>query len=266
MHRRPGRRLLAMDNQLPVLGDRHRSGNMSAALNPYAPPQTVSTDLRSFASRYRVDTSKTTIREFQNLSGRPIVGAFVWLAARAGLARLNGQIIDGPKAFAEDQCELDDLRDPVRSHLQSICDSAGTLGFHSPVYSVSDSTGVEVHGGAIRMLRDSGRSFLQILASSSEALMQGYEIVVSATSPPVSVFSTTNGPPNYNLPVGVTTHRHVGRTLHELLDSHKRLTDQIDNLMVLQSFADVGAVMDHLSWLFYTDKIARGIFVEEPEP
>jgi len=96
--------------------------------------------------------------------------------------------------------------------------------------------------------------------------MQGYEIVVSATSAPVSVFSTTNGPPNYNLPVGVTTHRHVGRTLRELLGSHKRLTDQIDNLMVLQSFADVGAVMDHLSSLFYTDKIARGIFVEEPEP
>ena len=239
---------------------------MSAALNPYAPPQTLSTDLRSFASRYRVDTSKTTIREFQNLSGRPIVGALVWLAARAGLTQLNGQIIDGPKPFAEDQCEPEDLHDPVRGHLLSICDSAVALGFHSPVYSVSTLAGVEVHGGAIRMLHHTGRSFLQILASASGELMQGYEIIVSATATPASVFSTTNGPPNYNLPDGVKSHRHLGRTLDELFYSHSELTDQIDNLMMFQSFADVGAVMDHLSTLYYNDKVARGIFVEEPEP
>ncbi|WP_145207623.1 hypothetical protein [Planctomycetes bacterium TBK1r] len=116
------------------------------------------------------------------------------------------------------------------------------------------------------MLHDTGRSFLQILASASGTLMQGYEIIVSAKSTPASVFSTTNGPPNYNLSDGVTARRHLGATLNELLDYHNEMTDQINDLMMFRSFVDAGAVMDHLSTLYYRDKIARGIFVEEPEP
>lgn len=238
---------------------------MDTEVNPYAPPNALHSDIESFARRYRVDASRTTLREFQNLSGKPILGTLVWIAMRIGLTRFDSQIIDGPRPFAEDQCKIDDLREPVRSHLLAIADSAEKLGFHSHSYSVSKSTGVDVHGGAIRMLHDSGQSFLQILASSSTAMLQGYEIIVSATSTPVTIYATTNGPPNYNAPAGVIPQRHVGRPLKELLDSHNRSVGGMQNLMCFESFAEVGSVMDHLSGLYFTDKIARGIFVQQPE-
>lgn len=182
---------------------------------------------------------------------------------QTGAIRLNKQIIDGPRPFAEDQCSLDDLRGPVRSHLLTIADAGEELGFHSRSYSVSNSRGVDVHGGAIRMLHDSGNSFLQILASASGTVIQGYEIIVSATTTPVTVFASTNGRPNYRPPSGVMTHRRIGASLKEILDLHTTSIAGIENLMRFGSFADVGTVMDHLSNLFYTDKIERGIFMPE---
>jgi hypothetical protein len=239
---------------------------MDAELNPYAPPNAPNNELESFARRYRVNASKTTMREFQNLSGRPVFGTLVWLAMRIGLMRLDRQIMEGPRPFAEDQCSLDALRDPVRSHLLAKCDSAEKLGFHTRSYSVSNSTGVEAHGGAVRMLHHSERSFLQILASSSGSAFQGYEIVVSATSSdPMNVYATTNGPPNYNPPARLTTHRYIANPLQVLIDSHNKSIAEIGNLMCIPTLAEVGTVMDYLSVLFYADKVARGIFVQVPE-
>ena len=100
-------------------------------LNPYAPPNSLRGDIESFAARYRVDVSKTTLAEFRNLSGKPIIGTLVWMAMQAGLVRLDKQIVDGPRSFADEECTLDELRDPVRSHLLTVADSAEQLGFHT---------------------------------------------------------------------------------------------------------------------------------------
>jgi hypothetical protein len=146
-------------------------------------------------------------------------------------------------------------------------DAAEKLGFYARSYSVSNSTGVEAHGGAVRMLHNSENSFLQIIASSSGAVIQSYEIVVSATSSnPMNVHATTNGPPNYNPPARLTTYRNIGQPLRELLDSHNKSVAKIEHLMRIPTFAEVGTVMDYLSVLFYADKIARGIFVKVLEP
>jgi hypothetical protein len=51
------------------------------------PPDSFRGDLGSFAPRYRVDNSKTTLKEFLNLSGRPILGIAFWLAMRIGATR-----------------------------------------------------------------------------------------------------------------------------------------------------------------------------------
>lgn len=233
-------------------------------MNPYAPPGSLRSNIDAFAARYRVDTSKTTLSEFRNLSGKPVRGTLFWIAMQAGLAKFNKQVIDGPRRFADDQCSLDDLRDPVRSRLLTIADSAEKLGFHSRSYSVSNSTGVAVHGGAIRMLHASGHSFLQILASCSGAFIQGHQNIMSASMGQVTVYASSNGPPSFNTPAHVITQRRVGVSLEELLDVHTQLIAGIENPMDLRSFADVGAVIDHLSHLFYADKIARQIFVPEP--
>jgi len=230
------------------------------------PPDSLRKLDSSFARRYRVDVARTTLREFRNLSGRPIVGVFAWCALRVGLMRMNWQVLDGPRPFAEDQCDLEDLQDPVRTHVLAIAETAGTLGFHSPVYSMANSTGVDVHGGTIRMLHESHRWFLQIIASSSGTLLRGYEILVSAIAAPPKVFATTNGPPNYNSPPGVRATRCRGAGLEELVARHAQSLTSIDGLMRFRSFEDVGQVVDHLSCEFYADKIARRIFVPEISP
>ena len=239
---------------------------MEAELNPYAPSNPQHKDLNSFSRRYRVNAKMTTLREFQNLSGKPALGTVVWLALQVGLLRIDRQIMDGPRPFEQDQCDLDAIREPVRSHLLAKCETAEKLGFHTRAYSVSNSTGVEVHGAAVRMLHSSERYFLQILASSAGAIMQGNEIILSATvSTPMEVLVTTNGPPSYNTPPGLTTCRKLGIPLPELLDFHKASIAEIDNLMPISTLTNIGTVMDHLSVQFFADKVARGIFVPVAE-
>lgn len=220
----------------------------------------------SFARRYRVNVARTTLAEFRNLSQRPIVGTFVWYALRVGLMRMDSQVLDGPRPFAEDQCDLEELQDPVRSHVLAVAETAATLGFHSSISSLANSTGVDVHGGTIRMLHESGQLFLQIVASSSGTLLRGHEILVSATGVPLKVYATTNGPPNYKAPPGIRVVRHHGAGLAELVDRHVQSLAGIDGLMGFRTFEDVGQVVDHLSCEFYTDKIARGIFIPEASP
>lgn len=192
----------------------------------------------------------------------PLMGTFFWLAMRCGLFRFNQMVIDGPKPFAEDQCDLEELRDPVRSSLLAAMESAEKLGFHSPTYSVSNATGIETHGGAIRMLHDSGQCYLQIIGATSAGFYRGVEAISSATSSPLEILTTTNGPPSYNVPVGMTMQRLVGTPLATLLEKHQQLFGERENLMRFESMADVGAVIDHSSILFHADKVERGIFVE----
>ena len=214
-----------------------------------------------FASQYRVDTSRTTLREFQNLSGRPIVGSLVWMAMKAGMLKLSSQVLDGPKPFQTNEATLDSVLEPVRGRLLALSEQAMQLGFHSHSCSVSNSAGVVAHGGSLRMLHESGQFFLQIIASCSGEVMNGYESIVSATTNPVAVFSSTNGPPHYNSPPGVTVKRHVGASLGELVDAHRAMVADLAELVPLQTYDEVGRVLDHLSFLFFSDKVARGIFV-----
>lgn len=77
-------------------------------------------------------------------------------------------------------------------------------------------------------------------------------------------FASTNGPPNFNPPACVTTQRRVGVSLQGLLDLHRQSIAGVENLISFQSFAEVGAVIDHLSHVYFADKIERGIFVPVP--
>ncbi len=140
-------------------GEFNRSGRVDMALNPYANPRLANTDSNSFHRRYRVRPSRATLREFRDMSGKPLVGTLVWLAMRIGLLRIEKQVIDGPHPFAQDLCDLDAIQEPVRSYLLTKCETAEKLGFHTRAYSVRNSTGIEVHGGAVRMLHHSDRAF-----------------------------------------------------------------------------------------------------------
>jgi len=231
--------------------------------NPYAPPGSFRGNIGAFARHYRIDMSQTTLREFQNLSGRPIRGTLFWVAMQLGLKQLDKQIIDGPKPFADDQCTLESLQDPVRTHLLRIAEQAEKGGFHARSYAASNSTGIVVHGGAIRMLHRSRTSFLQILASSDGSMLHGYENVISATSDTTTAFASTSGPPNYDPVKEVKTQRFVGAPLDELLDLHSEFISNVKNLVTFDSFDDVGVVMDHLSHLFFADKVERGVFIPE---
>jgi hypothetical protein len=243
---------------------------MNQELNPYKPPSVFQSDIHAFAKKYRVMSSKTTLREFQNISGRPILGTFCWLAMQVGLLNLNRQIIDGPRPFAGDQCAADELREPTKSHLLAIEKTAKTLGFHSPCYSVSNSTGLVVHGGEIRMLHESSRMFLQIIASSSGAVMKGHQLLVSATLAPTMVFVSSNGPPNYNVLPDMRIQSKTGATLPSLVELHHQLLcSATTELARIDSIEMVGTVMDYLAKQFFTDKIKRGIFVplaSKPDP
>jgi hypothetical protein len=230
---------------------------------PNTPSKIYSCNIGAFARRYRVDNSRATLTEVRNLSGKPFLGTIFWLVLQTGLLKLNRMVVDGPRPFLDDQCNIDDLRNPVRDHLLSIQATAMTCGFHSPRYSVKNSIGV--HGGSIRMLHDTPRMFLQILASSCGPALQGYQILVSAAANSSNVFVSSNGRPNYNLLPGMRIQRLVGVPLATLVSSHEgMLADLSEGLLRFDSFDAVGTVMDYLATRFFEDKINRGIYIAEP--
>lgn len=74
-----------------------RSSKVDANVNPDAPPDSSMLKIDQFARRYRVDNSKTTLQEFRNLSGSPILGTAYWVGLKLGLIKPNSQILDGPR-------------------------------------------------------------------------------------------------------------------------------------------------------------------------
>lgn len=239
---------------------------MNSELNPYAPPGSIGLDTASFAKRYRVDASRITLREFCNLSGKPILGTAFWLLMKMGAFKFNRQIIDGPRPFTDEQCSIDELKEPVRECVLSIQDASLALGFHSPQYSVVNSSGIETHGAAIRMLHESSQMFLQIIASSSGSVMQSYQLLVSATKETQTVIVSSNGPPSFNPTVGTRVVRKTGVSLPTLLDFHRQTLKQLTvDLVRIDSLDVLGRLMDYQATQFFADKIKRGIYVPVPD-
>jgi hypothetical protein len=230
--------------------------------NPYAPTVMFSCKFDSFARSYCVDNSRATLEEFRNLSGKPLLGTIFWLLMRSGLVKPARLVVDGPRPFRDSQCTIDELKDPVRGQLLALQDAAKRCGFHSLRYSVANSSGI--HGGAIRMLHDDSRMFLQILASSCGPTIQGYQLLISAAANSNCIFVSSNGRPNYNASPNIRTHRIVGAPLCTLVEHHDKMLDSVsEDLLLLGSFDVVGTVMDYLSTQFFEDKINRGIYIAE---
>ena len=231
-------------------------------MNPFQPSN--STDLGRFAQKYRVDQSKTTMREFRDLSGSRLLGPLYWLALQTGLVKMNAQVVDGPRPFAEDRCEPNEILEPVYSHFMKMIEDAKKLGFHSEYFSACKTNRPVVNGGTVRMLHQSKNSFLQIIASSTGEIFASYEIVVSASKTKPIAYASTNGAPNYNPVDSLKTFRHVDMPLDQLVETHAQSMDEIDDeFLTFESFDNVGLVLDHVANLYYQDKIDRKILVAE---
>lgn len=231
--------------------------------NPYPLPNNFGSKVNSFAPRYRVDNSRTTLKEFRNLSGRPIIGTIFWFLMKTGLVKLNHPVLDGPRPFRDDQCTIEDLHDPVRGHLLAVQDIALASGFFSPRYSVTNPAGF--HGGAIRMLHVNCQMFLQILASSCGPFIEGHQLLISAAADSNDIFVSSNGRPSYNVLANMRTQRIAGAPFLKLFDSHEKMLEGLSNqILRFDSFDAVGTVMDYLATRFFEDKINRGIYLPEP--
>ncbi len=154
----------------------------------------------------------------------------------------------------------------MRAHVLAIQESALALGFHTPTYSVQNTTGVESHGAAIRMLHESSRMFLQIIAASSGSMMQSYQLLVSSTVDLKEIIVSSNGRPSYKSPAGVRTQYKTGISLPALVEFQEQsLSRMKGDLASIDSFEVVGRVMDFISAQFFTDKIKRGIYLPVEE-
>ena len=237
--------------------------------NPYSPTP-FRRDFASFAGKYRSDNSKTSLLEFCRLSRSWFIGPLYWISLRLGIIKFQEHILDGPQPLKDDECPFEEIHESVRPYLEETQRTAERLGFHSPRPSKHDTQGVEVRGGVVRMLHESSKMFLQIIASSAAngSFFEGAVIISSATSDsPPTVLSTTDFRKSFRLPKQVIVRRRRRASLEYLYNKHLQWLDSMDDEVVsFRNYNDVATILDHLTIVFFVDKVERGIFVAVDEP
>ncbi|MEZ6093226.1 MAG: hypothetical protein R3C03_03160 [Pirellulaceae bacterium] len=229
--------------------------------NPFTPPSLAPRPSGSFAPRYRIDNSKATLKEFINISRKPILGTAVWLALKIGLLKMNQGFVDSPRPFAEDQCALEDIPEPAKAKLLECIEQARRLGFHSATFSVKTMSGVEATAAQLRMLHRNEQCFYRAIFAFTANGTEYRENVASATIDPLSYIVSSNGRPDYHPPSMVREIYFRGLPLNDLFRRHMEAIATEKNLVRIQSFEDTGEIIDRHTKLSFVDLIDRGIFV-----
>ena len=244
-----------------------RPRKLRMSVNPYESPRVAFSNGVTLPSRYRVRNSRTTLREFQNLCDSKVVGTIGWLQSKLLFGALDRQIFDVPKPFLQDLCDENDIPEQVRSYVSDISKQAEPLGFRERYFSIGRSTGIQCVGGAVRMLHESGKYFLQAIASTAGRVMLAEANIVSATSLDTSIesFATSNGRPKFRRPgnMHVQYFRNLG--LPDLIARHRDWLHNLNRSFVtISTVEQLAIVMDHLTATFCSNLIQRGIL--EPLP
>ncbi len=219
-------------------------------------------DLASFSPKYQVRVSATSLGEFCNLTGRWVLGTAFWIAMKARILNLDRQILDGPIRFHIDNVEASDLPAVIGGPLMEAERNAHQLGFHSSIYSCSQSEGVIATTGTLRMLHRDENSFLQYIASNANGEHRYFYSLVSVTVRPLVIWTTTNLTPGYRPASGLREQTVRTDKLRLLVEKHRDFVDQANgNAVPIRSFVEVGQVIDLSTCAFFQDKIQRGIFV-----
>ncbi|NND99481.1 MAG: hypothetical protein HKN47_19375 [Pirellulaceae bacterium] len=234
--------------------------------NPYAPPIGFANGVE-IPERYRVRNSRMTLTEFQNIVDSKAAGLLGWLSARATFGLLDRQVIDAPNPYLQDLCDVDSIPDRLKNYLLERTDQARAFGFEDLYCNISVSSGVVAVGGAARMLHESGKYFLQVVASQIGPIMQGEVHLVSVTGVPdrIQTFATSNSRPKYQRPP--TAHAQYFRNLQFqlLLERHRNWMAELDQeISLVTSVEELALVVDHLTTEFFSWQSARGVLMPLP--
>ncbi len=246
-------------------GDGHRySTEVMPDLNPYAPPQSRFANGAVLAKKYRADYSRLPLVEFRRVSGAGLRSIPFWLAMKSNILKFDQQVFDAPRPLLSDLCSFEQTPEDLQDSLLRFRSDASDLGFMGDFYSVKRSEGLVVLGCAMRMIHQSGDSFLTTIYSRTGDLRTQVTQITSrfGTSDRFATFTTSNDVQRFDLPSNSRAVYRLHATLPEMLDVHHRhLTQEPFPPTKISDVSDVALVVDSLVTQFYDRMVSMGVFL-----
>lgn len=231
-------------------------------VNPYAPPQQTYANGAVLAKRYRADYTRLPLREFFRVSGSNLLSVPVWLLARCKILKFQ-EVFDAPVPLLSDLCPQTQIPDECNDALTQFRQEALGLGFTGEYYSMKWADGSTVKGCALRMIHQSGNSFLTtIYTSYGSRHMQVTQITSRFKSlTGLSTYSTMNDRQRFDLQANCRAIYCQGASLTKLQAVHEtQLAKEPSPPMKIADIADVACVVDAVVTQFHERMIAMGVF------